>query len=49
MKPLYIPKGKAREYGDYAVNISASGAALTTTSRIPCERKWRGDYEGSIL
>lgn len=21
MKPLYIPKGKAREYGDYAVNI----------------------------
>lgn len=21
MKPLYVPKGKAREYGDYAVNI----------------------------
>lgn len=21
MKPLYIPKGKAKEYGDYAVNI----------------------------
>lgn len=23
MKPLYIPKGKAKEYGDYAVNIYA--------------------------
>lgn len=21
MKPLYVPKGKAKEYGDYAVNI----------------------------
>lgn len=21
MKPLYIPKGRAKEYGDYAVNI----------------------------
>lgn len=21
MKPIYIPKGKAREYGDYAINI----------------------------
>ena len=21
MKPLYIPKGAAKEYGDYAVNI----------------------------
>ena len=21
MKPLYIPKGKAKEYGDYAINI----------------------------
>lgn len=21
MKPLYVPKGRAREYGDYAVNI----------------------------
>ena len=21
MKPIYIPKGKAKEYGDYAINI----------------------------
>lgn len=21
MKPLYVPKGRAKEYGDYAVNI----------------------------
>lgn len=21
MKPLYVPKGKAKEYGDYAINI----------------------------
>ena len=21
MKPIYVPKGKAKEYGDYAINI----------------------------
>ena len=21
MKPIYVPKGKAKEYGDYALNI----------------------------
>ena len=121
MKPLYIPKGKANEYGDYAVNIytgcphrcyycfapnvlhrdretfhtnvaprpglvealkqqlekeqvkgqlihltiiqaistgsssgrtwnsSASGLILTTTSRIPCGKKWRADYGKIVL
>lgn len=27
-KPIYVPKGKAKEYGDYAINCPNCGAKM---------------------
>lgn len=40
MKPLYIPKGRAKEYGDYAVNIPEMDAIIKGAIRErfnPCD------------
>ena len=49
MKPLYIPKGKAKEYGDYAVNIYTGCPHRCYYCFAPSVlRKARGDFHSNV-
>ena len=44
MKPLYIPKGKAKEYGDYAVNIYTGCSNAGVYCSICHKKVYKEDY-----